>query len=126
MWVAEPLQRLRTLAALADAVEGLEGSRLISALDAATKHGEPAVSATVCGICLSLLHPGDYISSSRLPSDEIKTPMLSQSQAYFCVRMIGDLQKMLKDVRHSEQQLDEAHGKLMVVLILLVRRLRDA
>jgi hypothetical protein len=47
VWVTEPQQRLRTLAALADSVEGLEGGKLISALDAATKHGEPTVSATV-------------------------------------------------------------------------------
>jgi hypothetical protein len=47
VWVAEPLQRLRVLAALADAVAGLAGGKLISALDAATKHGDPAVSATV-------------------------------------------------------------------------------
>lgn len=47
VWVSEPLQRLKTLAALADAVVDKPGGQLISALHAATKHGEPAVSATV-------------------------------------------------------------------------------
>ena len=47
MWIGEPLQRLRTLAALADAVVDLAGAQLISALDAFTMHGEPGASGTV-------------------------------------------------------------------------------
>ncbi|KAK9917451.1 hypothetical protein WJX75_004487 [Coccomyxa subellipsoidea] len=47
VWIGEPLQRLRTLAALADAVVDLAGAQLISALDAFTMHGEPGASGTV-------------------------------------------------------------------------------
>ncbi|CAL8465011.1 g4546 [Coccomyxa elongata] len=47
VWIGEPLQRLKTLASLADAVIDLTGGQLISALEAATKHGEPGVSGTV-------------------------------------------------------------------------------
>ncbi|EIE20511.1 hypothetical protein COCSUDRAFT_48540 [Coccomyxa subellipsoidea C-169] len=45
VWLGEPMQRLRALAKLADAVLDLQGGQLISALEAATKHGEP----TACG-----------------------------------------------------------------------------
>ena len=76
MWVGEPLQRLKTLATLADAVVDLAGGQLISALEAATKHGEPGVSGTV----------------SALDHKHVKLPLMSSSSclckadaAPFCV-----------------------------------------
>jgi len=56
VWVSEPMQRLKTLASLTDALETLPTGKLIAALDAAAQHGDPSVSATVSATHTILLH----------------------------------------------------------------------
>ena len=56
VWVSEPMQRLKTLASLTDALETLPTGKLIAALDAAAQHGDPSVSATVSATQTILLH----------------------------------------------------------------------
>lgn len=44
-WLSEPLRRMRLLAALGDAAEGLEGGELATVVYEYTRHGDPFVAA---------------------------------------------------------------------------------
>lgn len=57
MWTMEPLERMRWIALICEAVEGLKGGNFISAVYSYCKYGDPGIQVLVCRILDSVSQP---------------------------------------------------------------------
>ena len=101
VWLAEPTRRLRTLAAVADAVAGLEGGALLRALHALSRHGDPAHHATVSRLYASAATPLARMTEAWVVSGEAE-----DARGEFFVAV--DLSAPEEDMWRSRYGLDES------------------
>lgn len=74
VWVQDPMQRLRLLAMLADAARGLRGGELVSAVEAHSRHGDPATLDVVRRVLGSVCQPLFRITRRWIRAGELEDP----------------------------------------------------